>query len=107
METFFAKDGAYLVLTFAVLSVPVAAAFIAYFWFMFRRDEMLVSLKRDLAAHGMSAEEILAVVEAVPQGWTDGARDPAALNGACSDSGKGTRLSGERRRAESSAAPGS
>ena len=91
METFFAKDGAYVVLTFAALSVPAAAAVIAYFWYKLRRDEMLAGLKRDLAAHGMSAEEIRAVIEAVPHGSTDVAQDLAALNGAGSGGVNGTR----------------
>jgi hypothetical protein len=91
VETFFAKDGAYVVLTFAALSVPAAAAIIAYFWYKLRRDEMLTSLKRDLAAHGMSAEQIRAVIEAVPHGSTDVAQDLAALNGAGSGAVDGTR----------------
>ena len=62
METFFAKDGSYVVLTFAALSIPAAAAVVAYFWYKLRRDEMLVSLKRELSDCGMSAEEIRAAV---------------------------------------------
>lgn len=81
METFFAKDGAYVVLTFAALSIPMAVAAVAYFWYKLRRDEMLTSLKRDLSDRGMTAEEIRAVIEAAPQGSTDVAQDLAALNG--------------------------
>jgi hypothetical protein len=81
METFFAKDGAYVVLTFAALSIPAAAAVAAYFWYKLRRDEMLASLKRELSDRGMSAEEIRAVVEAAPHGSTDVAQDLAAFNG--------------------------
>ena len=93
METFFAKDGAYVVLTFAALSIPAAAATLAYFWYKLRRDEMLASLKRDLSARGMSAEEIRTVIEAVPHGSTDVAQDLAALNGAGSGVVNGTHRS--------------
>ena len=81
METFFANDGAYIVLTYAALSIPAAAAVIAYFWYKLRREEMLTGLKRELSARGMSAEEIRTVIEAVPHGSTDVAQDLAALNG--------------------------
>ena len=91
METFFANDGAYVVLTFAALSMPAAAAIVAYFWYKLRRDEMLASLKRELSDRGMSAEEIRAVVEAAPHGSTDVAQDLAALKGAGSGVVKGTR----------------
>ena len=91
METFFAKDGAYVVLTFAALSIPAAAAILAYFWYKVRRDEMLTSLKRELSARGMSAEEIRTVIEAAPHGSTDVAQDLAALNGTGSDVVPGTR----------------
>jgi hypothetical protein len=93
METFFAKDGAYVVLTYAALSIPAAAAVLAYFWYKWRRDEMLATLKRDLSARGLSAEEICAVIEAVPHGSTDVAQDLAALNGAGSGVVTGTRQS--------------
>jgi len=85
METFFANGGAYVVLTFAALSIPAAAAIVAYFWYKLRRDEMLASLKRELSDRGMSAEEIRAVIEAAPHGSTDVAQDLAALTGAGSD----------------------
>jgi hypothetical protein len=91
METFFAKDGAYVVLTYAALSFPAAAAVVAYFWYKLRRDEMLARLKGDLSARGMSAEEIRTVIEAVPPGSTDVALDLAALNGAGSGAVNGTR----------------
>jgi hypothetical protein len=91
METFFAKDAAYVVLTFTALSVSAASAVIAYFWYKLRRDEMLTGLKRDLAARGMSAEEIRVVIEAVPHGSTDVAQDLAALNGAGSGAAPGSR----------------
>jgi hypothetical protein len=81
MESFFARDGAYVVLTFAALSVPAAAAIVAYFWYKLRRDELLASLKRELSDRGMSAEEIRAVIEAAPRGSTDVTQDLAALNG--------------------------
>jgi hypothetical protein len=90
METFFANDGAYIVLTFAALSIPAAAASVAYFWYKLRRDEMLASLKAELSARGMSAEEICAVIQAAPHGSTDVAQDLAALNGAGSGVVKGT-----------------
>jgi hypothetical protein len=91
VETFFAKDGAYVVLTFAALSIPATAAIIAYFWYKMRRDEMLDSLKRELSARGLSAEEIRTVVEAVPHDSTDVAQDLAAFNGAGSGVVKDTR----------------
>jgi hypothetical protein len=91
METFFAKDGAYVVLAFAAVSIPAAAALVAYFWYKLRRDEMLASLKRELSDRGMSAEEIRAVIEAVPHGSTDVEQDLAALNGAGSGVVNGTR----------------
>ena len=82
MDTFFANDGAYVVLTFAGLSIPAAAAVVAYFWYKLRRDEMLASLKRDLSDRGMSADEIRAVIEAAPSDSTHVAQDLAALKGA-------------------------
>ena len=82
METFFANDGAYIVLTFAALSIPAAAAVVAYFWYKLRRDEMLARLKRELSEHGMSAEEIRTVIESAPHNSTDVAQDLAAFNGA-------------------------
>jgi hypothetical protein len=82
MESFFANDGAYIVLAFAVVSVPVAAATATYFWYKLRRDEMLIGLKQELSDRGMTAEEIRSVIEATPHGWTDVAQDLAALNGA-------------------------
>jgi hypothetical protein len=91
METFFANDGAYIVLTFAALSIPAAAALVAYFWYKLRRDEMLASLKRELSDRGMSAEEIRAVIEAAPHGSTDVAQDLAAFNGASYGVVNGTR----------------
>ena len=91
MNAFFANDGAYIVLTFAALSIPAAAATVAYFWYQVRRVEMLVHLKRDLSDRGMSAEEIRSVIEAAPPGWTDVAQDLAALNGAGSLVASGTR----------------
>jgi hypothetical protein len=91
METFFAKDGAYVVLTFAALSIPAAAAIVAYFWYKLRRDEMLAKLKQELSARGVSAEDIRTVIEAVPHGSTDVAQDLAALNGAGSDVVNGKR----------------
>ena len=91
METFFAKDGSYVVLTFAALSIPAAAAVVAYFWYKLRRDEMLARLKRELSDRGMSAEEIRAVVEAAPHGSTDVAQDLAAFNGVGSGVVNGTR----------------
>ena len=91
METFFANDGAYVVLTFAALSIPAAAAIVAYFWYKLRRDEMVTSLKRELSDRGMTAEEIRAVIEAAPHGSTEVAQDLAALNGAGSGLVKGTR----------------
>ena len=91
MQTFFANDGAYIVLTFAALSIPMAAATVAYFWYKLRRDEMLTSLKRDLTDRGMTAEEIRAVIEAAPHGSTDVAQDLAALNGAGSGVVQGAR----------------
>jgi hypothetical protein len=81
METFFAKDGAYVVLTFAAVSIPAAAATVAYFWYKLRRDQMLTTLKRDLSDRGLTPGEIRAVIEATPHGWTDVAQDLAALNG--------------------------
>jgi hypothetical protein len=91
METFFANDGAYIALTFAALSIPAAAAIVAYFWYKLRREELLAALKRELAERGMSAEEIRAVIEAAPHGSTDVAQDLAALNGTGSGVVKGTR----------------
>jgi hypothetical protein len=91
MDTFFAKDGAYVVLTFAALSIPAAAAIVAYFWYKLRRDEMLTGLKRELSDRGMSADEIRAVIEAAPHGSTDVAQDLAALNGTSSGDVCGTR----------------
>jgi hypothetical protein len=91
METFFANDGAYVVLAFAALSIPAAVAIVAYFWYKLRRDEMLAGLKRELSDRGMTAEQIRAVIEAAPHGSTDVAQDLAALNGAGSSVAKGTR----------------
>jgi hypothetical protein len=90
METFFANDGAYVVLAFAALSIPAAVGVVAYFWYKLRRDEMLAGLKRELSDRGMTAEEIRAVIEAAPHGWTDVDQDLAALNGAGSRGAKGT-----------------
>jgi hypothetical protein len=95
METFFANDGAYVVLAFATLSIPAAAAIVTYFWYKLRRDEMLASLKRALSDRGMSAEEIRAVIEAAPHGSTEVAQDLAALKGA----GAGVVSGGEQCRA--------
>jgi hypothetical protein len=81
MENFFANDGAYVFLTFAALSIPAAAASVAYFWYKSRRDEILASLKRELSDRGMSADEICAVIEAAPHGSTDVAKDLVALKG--------------------------
>ena len=91
MQTFFANDGAYIVLTFAALSIPMAAATVAYFWYKLRRDEMLVNLKRELSDRGMSADEIRAVIEVTPHGSTDVAQDLAAVKGTGSRLAKGTR----------------
>ena len=91
METFLANDGAYVVLGFAALSIPAAAAIVAYFWYKLRRDEMVASLKRELSDRGMTAEEIRAVIEAAPHGSTDVAQDLAALKGAGCGVAKGTR----------------
>jgi hypothetical protein len=91
METFFAKDGAYVVLAFAAVSIPAAAATVAYFWYKLRRDQMLATLKGELSDRGMSAEEIRAVIEATPHGWTDVAQDLAALNGTGSPVPSGPR----------------
>jgi hypothetical protein len=91
MENFFAHDGAYVVLAFAALSIPTAAAMVAYFWYKLRRDEMLVNLKRELSDRGMSADEIRAVIEVTPHGSTDVAQDLAAFNGAGTGIVKGTR----------------
>ena len=91
MEAFFANDGAYVVLAFAALSIPAAAAIVAYFWYKLRRDELVASLKRELSDRGMTAEEIRAVIEAAPHGSTDVAQDLAALKGAGSSVAKGTR----------------
>jgi hypothetical protein len=82
MDTFFAKDGAYVVLTFAAVSISMAAVAVAYFWYKLRRDEMLTTLKRELSDRGMTADEIRTVIEATPPGSTDVAQDLAALNGA-------------------------
>jgi hypothetical protein len=91
MATFFANDGAYLFLIFAAVSIPAAAAIVAYHWFNLRRDEMLISLKRALSERGMSADEICAVIEAAPHGSTDVDKDLVALKGAGSGVVKGTR----------------
>jgi hypothetical protein len=91
METFFAKDGAYIVLTYAAISISAAAAMMGYFWYKLRRDEMITSLKRELSARGMSAEEICTVIEAVPHGSTDVAQDLAAFNGASPGNASGSR----------------
>jgi hypothetical protein len=91
METFVANDGAYVVLGFAALSIPAAAATVAYFWYQLRRDEMLAGLKRELADRGMTAEEIRAVIEAEPRGSADVARDPAGFKGAGPQVATGTR----------------
>jgi hypothetical protein len=91
METFFAKDGAYVVLAFAAVTIPAAVAAIVAYFCKLRRDEMLASLKRELSDRGMSAEEICAVIEAAPQGSTDVAQDLAALNGAGSGVVQGKR----------------
>jgi hypothetical protein len=82
MQTFLANDGAYVVLAFAAVSFPVAAAIVAYFWYKLRRDQMLATLKRELSDHGLTAGEIREVIEATPHGSTDVAQDLAALNGA-------------------------
>ena len=81
METFFANDGAYVVLAFAALSIPAAVAIVAYFWYKLRRDEMLVNLKRELSDRGMTAEEIRMVIEAAPNGSTAVGHDLAAFKG--------------------------
>jgi len=91
METFLANDGANVVLAFAALSLPIAAATVAYFWYKLRRDEMLASLKRELSGRGMTAEEIRAVIEATPHGSTDVAQDLAALHRAGSRVATGPR----------------
>jgi hypothetical protein len=84
MGTFLANDDAYAVLAFAAFTFPAAAAVIGYFWYKLRRDEMLVCLKRELLDREMTADEIRAVIEAMPAGSTDVAQDLAALNGATS-----------------------
>ncbi len=81
METFFANDGAYVVLGFAAFSIPAAAAIVAYFWYKLRRDEMVVGLKRELSDRGMTAEEIRAVIEAAPQGSLMLLKEPSAAHG--------------------------
>ena len=55
METFVANDRAYVALAFAAVSVPTAAATVAYLWYKLRRDQMLTTLKRELADRGMTA----------------------------------------------------
>ena len=85
MDSFFANPGAYIVLTFAALSLPAAAAVVAYFWYKLRREEMLADLKRELAERGMAAEEIRAVIEASPPGTTGVAQDLEAFNGSPSE----------------------
>jgi hypothetical protein len=81
MDSFLAKDGAYVFLTFASLALAAAAAVVANFWYKLRREEMLAVLKRELAERGIAAEEIRAVIEASPPGTTGVAQDLAALNG--------------------------
>ena len=81
MESFFANKGAYVVLTFAAVSIPAAVAMVAYFRYKLRREEMLTGLKRELANLGMTGEEIRTVIEAAPAGSTDVAQDLAAFNG--------------------------
>jgi hypothetical protein len=81
MDSFFAEKSAYVVLSFAAVTIPAGAAVIAYFWYKLRREELVTNLKRELLQHGMSADEIRAVVEAAPHGSTDVAQDLAAFNG--------------------------
>jgi hypothetical protein len=81
MDTFFANRGAYVVLAFAAVAFPVAAAVVAYFWYKLRREEMVTALKLELAERGLAPEEICAVIKASPAGTTGVAEDLAALNG--------------------------
>lgn len=81
MEGFFSHKLAYVVLTFAALSVPAAAAVIAYFWYKIRREEVGATLKRELLDRGLTPEEVRMVVEASSRGTTDVAQDLAALSG--------------------------
>jgi hypothetical protein len=81
MESFFSNKAVYVVLAFAALTIPAAIGLIAYFWYKWRREEMVISLKSELASRGMSADEIRTVVEAVPRGSTDVDQDLAALGG--------------------------
>ena len=91
METFLANDRAYVVLAFAALAVPAAVVMVVYLWYKLRREEMLTRLKGQLAEHGMTAEEIRTVIEAVPPGSTDVAQDLAAFNGLELKVGQGRR----------------
>lgn len=79
MDTFFFDRGAFVVLAFAAVTVPTATAFGFYFWYKLRREQLLVSLKQELADRGMGADEIRAVVEASPPGATSVAEDLGTL----------------------------
>jgi hypothetical protein len=55
-------------MTIAV-GLPLMVIFGSYYWWRLRRDELLITLKREMVERGMSAQEIQLVIEA-------GARTP-------------------------------
>jgi hypothetical protein len=79
MEYFFSHNDAYAVLGFLALTLPAAAAFIAYFWYKVRREEMQIHLKRTMLERGMSADEIRMVIESGATSAPDSAPDSSAL----------------------------
>ncbi len=79
METFFSHKDAYGVLGFLVLGLSVVVPFLAHYWYKARRAEMELSLKQAMVERGMTAAEIVAVMEAGEGGKPDGDGEPGAV----------------------------
>jgi hypothetical protein len=80
METFFSHKDAYAVLGLLVAALGVAVPFIAHYWYKTRRAEMELSLKQAMVERGMTAAEIVAVMEAGKGGKPDGDGEPGAVS---------------------------
>jgi hypothetical protein len=80
MESFFSHKDAYVVLGFLAVTMPMAVAVVAYFWYKVRSEEVRTGLKRAMIERGMSGEEIRIVIEAGTGGAADAAEGSAALS---------------------------
>lgn len=100
-------------IVFAGMTLMFVTPWIAYYWHKVRVTEVNAALKAEMVRRGMSAEEILAVLEAPAPGKAGGAgeeaRLPLALGRGAGSSGPAARKQstpGHRRpRAVPSSAP--